>query len=567
MSDMNSADNLPMPPMALSRWGTEAEARDLGEGIRGLLRDVLGVTAESGLHFDPGAVTASPSRLTGPDLSALAAVVGEGNVSIADAQRLPRARGKSTPDLLSWRLRPQVDCPDAVVAPRDDDEVAALLDWCGREGVAMVPFGGGTSVVGGLTPDAGGHRAVISVDLVHFDSLDSIDPESGEAVLGAGLSGPRAEELLAEHGFSLGHFPQSFPYATVGGYAMTRSSGQASAGYGRFDEMVRGLTVVTPVGVIEAGRAPASAAGPDLRQWLMGSEGAFGVCTRVRLRIHPVPETVRHEAFRFPDFATGAAALRAVEQQGAGPTVIRLSDEAETAVNLATATEAIGERAEGVGAEGVGAEGAGGDGGSGDSAGGEAGGCLCLTLFEGTTEHTGSRHAETRAVLLAHGGESLGAGPAEAWEHGRFGAPVLRDSLLDNGALVETLETATDWSNLTALRDAVAGALTTSLEASGTPALVMCHISHVYPTGASLYFTVVAGQRGEDPVAQWTDAKRAASEAIVATGGTITHHHAVGVDHRPYLEAEIGKVGVRMLRAVKQAVDPKGVCNPGTLIP
>ncbi|MBB1050211.1 FAD-binding oxidoreductase, partial [Dietzia sp. CW19] len=164
-------------------------------------------------------------------------------------------------------------------------------------------------------------------------------------------------------------------------------------------------------------------------------------------------------------------------------------------------------------------------------------------------------------------GVSLGAGPAEAWEHGRFGAPVLRDSLLDNGALVETLETATDWSNLTALRDAVAGALTTSLEASGTPALVMCHISHVYPTGASLYFTVVAGQRGEDPVAQWTRAKRAASEAIVATGGTITHHHAVGVDHRPYLEAEIGEVGVRMLRAVKHAVDPKGVCNPGTLIP
>ncbi|MFN3338958.1 MAG: FAD-binding oxidoreductase [Dietzia sp.] len=553
--------------MALSRWGTEAEARDLGEGIRGLLRDVLGVTAESGLHFDPDAVTASPSRLTGPDLSSLAAVVGEGNVSTADSQRLPRARGKSTPDLLSWRLRPDVVCPDAVVAPRDDDEVAALLDWCGREGVAMVPFGGGTSVVGGLTPDAGGHRAVISVDLVHFDALESIDPESGEAVLGAGLSGPRAEELLAEHGFSLGHFPQSFPYATMGGYAMTRSSGQASAGYGRFDEMVRGLTVVTPIGVIEAGRAPASAAGPDLRQWLMGSEGAFGVCTRVRLRVHPVPETVRHEAFRFPDFASGAAALRAVEQQGAGPTVIRLSDEAETAVNLATATEAIGERADGAGDGGAGDGGAG-DGGAGDDgAGGEAGGCLCLTLFEGTPEHTGSRHAETRAVLLAHGGTSLGAAPAEAWEHGRFGAPVLRDSLLDNGALVETLETATDWSNLPALRDAVARALTTSLEASGTPALVMCHISHVYPTGGSLYFTVVAGQRGEDPVAQWTDAKRAASEAILAAGGTITHHHAVGVDHRPYLEAEIGEVGVRMLRAVKHAVDPQGVCNPGTLIP
>src|SRR5699024_10682301 len=219
---------------------------------------------------------------------------------------------------------------------------AGLLDWCGREGVALVPFGGGTSVVGGLAPDAGGHRAVLSIDLVHFDALESVDAVSGEAVLGAGLTGPRAEELLAEQGFSLGHFPQSFPYASIGGYAMTRSSGQSSAGYGRFDEMVRGLTVVTPVGVIESSRAPASAAGPDLRQWLMGSEGAFGVCTRVRVRVHPVPETVRHEAFRFPDFATGAAALRAVEQQGTGPTVLRLSDETETMVHPALGTEETG---------------------------------------------------------------------------------------------------------------------------------------------------------------------------------------------------------------------------------
>lgn len=543
----NSHRDLPVPPMALSRWGTEAEARELSESIRGLLRDVLEVTVESGVRFDPAAVVASPSRLGADDLSALQAIVDEGNVSTDDAQRLPRSRGKSTPDLLSWRTQPKVNCPDAVVAPRNDDEVAALLDWCGRESVALVPFGGGTSVVGGLTPDAGAHRAVLSVDLVHFDQLESIDQESGEAVLGAGLTGPKAEELLAEHGYELGHYPQSFPYATIGGYAMTRSSGQSSAGYGRFDDMVRGLTVVTPVGVIESSQAPASAAGPDLRQWLMGSEGTFGVCTRVRVRIHPVPETVRHEAFSFPDFAAGAAALRAIEQQGAGPTVIRLSDETETMVNLASDTDSIGKKDE--------------------KAEDESGGCLCLALFEGTDEHTKSRHEETRALMLAHGGTSKGAEPAEAWAHGRFGAPVLRDSLLDNGALVETLETATDWSNLSTLKEAVTAALTTSLEEGGTPALVMCHISHVYPTGASLYFTVVAGQRGDDPVAQWMKAKQAASEAIVEAGGTITHHHSVGVDHRPYLEAEIGEVGVLMLRAVKAAVDPHGVCNPGTLIP
>ncbi len=304
--------------------------------------------------------------------------------------------------------------------------------------------------------------------------------------------------------------------------------------------MVRGLRAVTPAGVLDLGRAPASAAGPDLRQLLLGSEGVFGVITRVRVRVHRVPETTRYEAWSFPDFATGAEALRAVTQTGTGPTVIRLSDEAETGVNLAT-TESIGEQS-------------------------ITGGCLAITLFEGTAAHTASRHAETRAVLEQHGGTSLGEPAARAWEHGRFGAPYLRDSLLAAGALCETLETATTWSNLSALKAAVTEALTTSLAESGTPTLVMCHISHVYPTGASLYFTVVAGQRG-NPIEQWRKAKIAASDAMVATGGTITHHHAVGADHRPWMRDEVGDLGVEILRAVKATLDPAGILNPGKLIP
>jgi alkyldihydroxyacetonephosphate synthase len=304
--------------------------------------------------------------------------------------------------------------------------------------------------------------------------------------------------------------------------------------------MVRGLRVVTPAGVLDLGRAPASAAGPDLRQLMVGSEGVFGVITRVRVRVHPVPETTRYEAWSFPDFGTGAAALRAVVQNGTGPTVIRLSDEAETGVNLAT-TANIGEKT-------------------------VTGGCLAITAFEGTAAHTDSRHAETRAVLAAHGGISLGEEPAKAWEHGRFGAPYLRDSLLAAGALCETLETATNWSNLATLKAAVTDALTTSLAETGTPALVLCHISHVYPTGASLYFTVVAGQRG-NPIEQWRKAKTAASAAIVDSGGTITHHHAVGADHRPWMRDEIGDLGVEVLRAVKAVLDPAGILNPGKLIP
>jgi alkyldihydroxyacetonephosphate synthase len=526
--------------MKWDAWGDPAAAKPLSDGIRSLLVKALGVDATPASDPEPGAVRLRPSALSDQDRESLVAVVGEAHCISDDYGRLLRAGGKSTLDLLRRRDSGVQDAPDAVLLPADEDEIAKILRHCAERSIAVVPFGGGTSVVGGLDPIRGDFKAVVSLDLRRLDELHGIDEVSGEAELGAGVTGPDAEKLLAAHGFSLGHFPQSFEFATIGGFAATRSSGQDSAGYGRFDDMVRGLRAVTPAGVLDLGRAPASAAGPDLRQLIVGSEGVFGVITRVRVRVHPVPETTRHEAWSFPDFATGAAALRAVVQNGTGPTVIRLSDEAETGVNLAT-TETIGEQS-------------------------VTGGCLAITVFEGAAAHTESRHAETRAVLEAHGGISLGEGLAKAWEHGRYGAPYLRDSLLAAGALCETLETATNWSNVGTLKAAVTEALTNSLAETGTPALVLCHISHVYPTGASLYFTVVAGQRG-NPIEQWRTAKTAASEAMVRNGGTITHHHAVGADHRPWMRDEIGDLGVEVLRAVKAVLDPEGILNPGKLIP
>ncbi|MEV7023814.1 FAD-binding oxidoreductase [Kitasatospora sp. NPDC093558] len=522
--------------MKWDAWGDPALAKELSANIKGLLAAALGVTGDAEPGPTADEVRLRPSRLTDADLKALAAVVGEAHVSAADADRLPRAGGKSTPDLLRRRSREPQDAPDAVVLPGSEDEIAALLALCAEHRIAVVPFGGGTSVVGGLDPERGGLNAVISLDLRRFDALLDLDETSGEALLGAGLTGPAAEALLAERGHELGHYPQSFRFATIGGFAATRSSGQDSAGYGRFDDMVRGLRVVTPVGVLDLGRAPASAAGPDLRELFLGSEGALGIITAVRVRVHPVPAVKAYEAWSFPDFATGSAALRAVEQQGTGPTVIRLSDEAETMVNLAM-TEQIG------GSPAV-------------------SGCLAVTVFEGTAEQVAARHRLTREVLLAAGGTSLGEAPARAWEHGRFNAPYLRDSLLSAGALCETLETATNWSRLPHLRTAVTEALTTALPG----ALVLCHISHVYPTGASLYFTVVAAL-GEDPLPRWGTAKHAACDAIIAAGGTITHHHAVGADHRPWMTDEIGELGVRILRAVKAELDPAGILNPGKLIP
>jgi alkyldihydroxyacetonephosphate synthase len=518
-----------LPPMKWNAWGDPAEAKPLSESIRSLLKQALGVEDSTTAELEPEQVRLRPSALSPADREGLAAIVGAEYCGIDDRARLLRAGGKSTLDLLRRKDSGVQDAPDAVLLPGSEDEIVAILRYCADHSIAIVPFGGGTSVVGGLDPIRGDFKAVISLDAM-----------SGEAELGAGLTGPDAERLLGERGFSLGHFPQSFQFATIGGFAATRSSGQDSAGYGRFNDMVRGLRTVTPAGVLDLGRAPESAAGPDLRQLMIGSEGVFGIITRVRVRVHPVPEATRYEAWSFPDFATGADALRAVVQAGTGPTVIRLSDEAETGVNLAT-TDSIAE----------------------DSV---TGGCLAITVFEGSEAHADSRHAETRPLLGAKGGTSLGEAPARAWEHGRFRAPYLRDSLLSAGALCETLETATNWSNVPALKAAVTEALTSALAESGTPALVLCHISHVYPTGASLYFTVVAGQRG-NPIEQWRKAKDAASDAMMRTGGTITHHHAVGADHRPWMRDEVGDLGVALLRAVKATLDPAGILNPGKLIP
>jgi alkyldihydroxyacetonephosphate synthase len=425
--------------------------------------------------------------------------------------------------------------------------VREVLEVCAAHGVAVVPFGGGTSVVGGVAACRGDKQAVVVLDLVRLDELVSVDATSRLATFQAGVPAPEAERLLAAHGLTLGHVPQSFERATIGGFAATRSSGQASAGYGRFEDMVEGVRIATPRGEWQLGVAPASAAGPDLRQLVVGSEGAFGVITEVTVRVRELPTVRRYEGFLLDGWDAGMAAVRELAQARVLADVTRLSDPHETDVALAlsggwknTLVRKYA-RLRGVLEP-----------------------CLLVLGWEATSKEE-LAHRRRATLRRLRGAVSLGTPAGESWRHGRFAGPRQRDGLLDKGVCVETLETAAYWSKLSDLRTAVRGALVGSLSAPGRRPIVACHISHAYETGASLYFTVLVPRDLDDPEGQWRAAKAAACEAIGPLG-TISHHHAVGVDHAPYLPREIGALGIDVLTAVKHTLDPDGVCNPGKLL-
>ena len=480
-------------------------------------------------------------------------IVGAEHCDSSIEARLLRSVGKSYPDLLRMRLgQPESVC-DLVVRPQNNETLLGLLNFCSEQRIAVVPFGGGTSVVGGVTPGSAGFNGSISIDLGGFNSVEHIDERSLRATLGAGLTAPAAEAALNERGLTIGHFPQSFEYATIGGFAATRSSGQASTGYGRFDSNVLGLDLVTPTGILSSSASPGTAAGPDLREVAIGSEGAFGVITRLDLQVARLPERTVDRAWVVRSFDAGCEILRLLEQHGCAPSVSRLSDSAETAVSLGMAASSRGGRLVGRYARLRG----------GDDV------CLLITGFEGSAQTVESDFARASAILRGHGAVSLGAAPGKAWRKGRFHGPYLRDVLMERGLLVDTLETSTDWSNLRHLHGAVRDAISGSLAAYGGSPVVMCHVSHLYRTGASLYFTFIGNQPGveaDGAVAAWQAVKSAACDAIVQSGGTITHHHAVGSDHRPWMVDEVGPLGVSVLAAIKRQLDPAGIMNPGKLI-
>ena len=457
---------------------------------------------------------------------------------IASADPVDRARhglGRSYRDLVRG-LRAQVPHPaDVVLRPRDEGEVEAALDWASSVGAPLVPFGGGTSVVGGVEPV--GLEAPVSLDLQALAGLVEVDATSRAVRLRAGTLGPDAEAALRPYGLTLRFYPQSFERSTVGGWIATRAAGHFSTGATHLDDLVESVSALTPAGAWESRRLPGSGAGPSPDRALLGSEGALGVVTAAWLRAQPRPAHRWAATLAAPDLSTGAAAVRALLQSGFSPATCRLVDAAESALS---GTLATGEAVLVLGLESLHAP---------LDAQGEQALQLC-------------RDAGLRVVEAG-----LRGAAGTAWRSSFVRAPYLREHLVLLGVLVETFETAITWDRLDGLVGAVTVAVRDALRRVCGAGTVTCRLTHAYPDGAAPYFTVLAPARRGSEVAQWDEVKAAASEAVLAAGGTITHHHAVGRDHRPWYDAQRPEPFALALRAAKSVLDPAGVLNPGVLLP
>jgi alkyldihydroxyacetonephosphate synthase len=452
-------------------------------------------------------------------------------------ERVTHSYGKSYRDVVR-AFRGRFDNPPDVVArPADEADVERVLAWCEEAGAAAIPFGGGTSVVGGVEPP--GDRPAVTIDLGSMDRVLEIDSVSRAALIQAGALGPRLEEQLRERGLTLRHFPQSFEYSTLGGWIATRAGGHYATLHTHIDDFVESIRALTPRGVWESRRLPGSGAGPSPDRLLIGSEGILGVITEAWMRLQDAPHFKESAAVVFDSFGSGAAAVRALAQSGLNPSNCRLLDGEEAALTGAVPQDS-------------------------------AVGALLVLGFESGDHELGPWMSRALELCEDHGGRARARDPHRnrnasegAWRDAFLQAPYLRDTLVAGGVFVETFETAVTWDRFDEL---VGSVRERAGEALGGDGRVTCRLTHVYPDGAAPYFTVLAPARRGDELAQWDEVKTAASEVIAAAGGTITHHHAVGRDHRPWYDRQRPDPFAAALRAAKAAVDPAGILNPGVLI-
>ncbi len=468
----------------------------------------------------------------------------------AAAARLRHACGQSLPDIVALRTGAIAAFPDAVVLPESPEQVVEVLRAARDNGLAVVIRGGGTSVVGGVTV-AGGERPTVVLSLERLGGLVTLDEVSRLARFRGGTLGPDAEAALRARGFRLGHEPQSFELSTVGGWVATRSAGQRSTGVGKIEDLVAGAAIATAEGIWRLGDQPSSAAGPELRRLLIGSEGRLGVITDATLRVRPLPANEAGHAVLLRTWSEGLASCRTMIQDGVPVEVLRLSDPDESA--FAAALLHLPALAGRLFRAVLGME-------------RYRAGCMLLLGWAGERGEVRAARAAARRRWRAHGGLSIGSRGFRSWRRDRYHHPYLRDALLTAGWGIDTLETAAPWSVLPVLHERVRQAIAAAAGREGFRVTVLCHLSHAYPDGASLYFTLLWPLARDRALAQWAALKGAATEALLTGGGTLTHHHGVGTMHAPYLEREIGERGTALLRAAVAAADPARTLNSGVLL-
>jgi alkyldihydroxyacetonephosphate synthase len=552
-----------MSMMKWSGWGAE------GVSFSAHDKPALGPFLQRHLGLEATGVLAAPVSFGDLDvpepslgddlLGALRGVVGDEAVSVDPLDRVVHARGKSLRDLVRHRAGQLGRIPDVVVRPGDEDEVAGLLGVVLDADAVLIAFGGGTNISGSLEVPAGETRSVVSVDLGRLDQVLEIDETSRLARIQAGVFGPHLEQQLGARGWTLGHFPDSFSHSTLGGWIATRSSGMQSDRFGDVAQLTRGLRVVTPTGILAVRPVPATSTGPSVREMILGSEGRLGIITEATVHVHRVAEQRTILGYLFPDWPAGLAAMRDIAASDASPSITRVSDAPETLFSFATKkgnalvdrlkSRALRELLQRRRGFDVGAM------------------CLSFIGYEGSAAHVATQRKLTGRIVAEHGGVCIGAGPGELYDQKKFDTPYIRDYLLDRGALADVSETAAPWSALPELYDNVMAATRGRFDALGVKGYIMSHLSHSYHGGACLYFTFAfRPDPARDGLADYGTIKTAIQQAFMDSGATLSHHHAVGTEHAPWLEQDISAPGVAMVRALFEAVDPGANLNPGKIV-
>lgn len=542
------------------RWDNKPAFAPFAKDKIGL--DLLAATPAKSPLLEDHEVPAS--RLPGELRDRLVSIVGPDGLLDDDEMRVVHSFGRSVTDLFRARTGDFVRLVDAIVYPASESEVEQVLALALEADLVLIPYGGGSCISGSVTPDAAEQRPILTVNLGRMRRVLEIDETAGLARVEAGVYGPDLEEQLTAQGWTLGHFPDSFAYSTLGGWAATRSSGMQSDKYGDIADIVRGLRMVHPRGVLSVTALPGQSDGPSLREMVVGSEGRLGVITELTVQVHRVAPVREVIAYMYPDWAHGIRGMHAIARStDVSPTFTRLSDGPETAFSLSMVKEPSSTKGK------IAAKVQDGLFAYLRSKGWDTSEEMCISYvcFEGSKESVARQQAVVKRIVKANGGISLGAGPGAIYDQKKFDTPYLRDFLLSYDVFGDVSDTAAPWSRLNEMHTTVMDAGYQALAEQGLPGFMFCHMSHSYHSGACLYFTFAFPYSSEDvALEQYLHVKKAIQQAFIDHGGTLSHHHAVGTEHQPWIEQDITPVGVSILNDLFTGTDPGRNLNPGKIV-